>query len=108
MFIYTQSTMSEDNITHTEEINPLNGEILSSDHINISVPEDAAADEYMARFDAVENQNLAVKELVRSLPNLPGQNARNLTIIQILAEQQKLNEQMFDLLVEMNNFFSPK
>lgn len=96
--------MSEDNIVQTEEVNPVNGEVL---HSNTDT-NDNDADEYMARFDAVENQNCLLKKLVNAIPQLPNQNARNAQIAQICQEQQKLNDQMFDLLVEMNNFFSPK
>ncbi len=75
---------------------------------NVPPVDDAAADEYMKKFDVVEARLQRCATGLRALSNQPDQDHRLFALMRLADDQQKLNEQLFDLLVEMNNFFAPK
>lgn len=78
-----------------------------SENVNLASTDDETA-EYMKRFEAVEARNKTMRGIVTKLDSQPDQDSRLTVIFNYVNEQQKINEEMYDLLVSMNNFFSPK
>lgn len=71
-------------------------------------PSADAADEYVKRFEFVEAGNTRLKNIIASFAVQPDQDRRLFAVMHYIAELQKVNDNMYDLLVEMNNFFAPK
>ncbi len=80
------------------------------DNIASESQEDAklSADAYMQQFANVEAQGATFRTMVEMIDVQPDQDARLFMLIKCIKQQQKLNDEMYDLLVEMNNFYAPK
>jgi hypothetical protein len=70
--------------------------------------DDSVADEYMKVFDVVDGRIRSGDTLIRSLAAQPDQDHRLSVLMKWASNQQRLNEDMYDLMVRMNNFFAPK
>jgi hypothetical protein len=67
---------------------------------------DQDTEEYMKRFDAIATKNQALRRKVASFGTML--DDRLTVAIECIKAQQKLNDDIYDLLVDMNNFFAPK
>lgn len=85
-----------------------NDNILQDDLINTREKIDQAADDYMKRFESVDTQCTKLREIALLLKKQPDQDHRLLKALNFIEQQQKWNEDIYELLVEMNNFFAPK
>jgi hypothetical protein len=90
-----------DNIAHSE-IN------VTPQPIKHSEPTEQDAEDYMKRFESVDNQCTKLHEITILLKRQPDQDHRVRIMMNFIEAQQKLNTELYDLLVEMNNFFAPK
>lgn len=63
------------------------------------------SDDYLKRFDLVEASMTTVNNVIASLSTQPHDEARVKALVECVRAQQKVNEHLYDLLVEMNNFF---
>lgn len=70
--------------------------------------DDLVADEYMKKFDIIDDRIQVGSNYLRPIAIQPDQDHRIALLIKFAENQQKLNEDMYDLLVRMNNFFAPK
>ncbi len=66
------------------------------------------SDDYLKRFDVVSAQSAQVSAVIAKFASQPDDQHRLYAAIDCIKAQQRLNEEMFDLLVEMHNFFSAK
>lgn len=73
-----------------------------------SAAADAAGDDYIRSFEAVDAQNDKIRELTASIARQGNQDDRLAVALKCLVEQQKLNDQLHNLMIEMNNIFAPK
>ncbi len=75
----------------------------------ISAPaDDSITDEYMNKFELLEAQIQKGRLMIDTLPTQPNQDYRLFTVMRWAEQQQKMSEDMYALMVEMNNFFAPK
>ena len=81
---------------------------LSHEDNIADIVDDDMTNEYMSKFDAVEESHRILSVLVKSLDNQPNQDSRLAVTIKYITEQQKLNEITLGLLISMNNMFAPK
>lgn len=88
-------------------LNGLKDNIADEEVSNIAMmqPAKEADDEYLKRFDSLDQSNTYLRKIVDSLDRQPHDEARVRTLKEIVKVQQKVNEDLYDLLVEMNNFF---
>ncbi len=81
---------------------------IADDDQGTTMVEDAATDEYMRKFEQVETRiQTSAKQLV-SLHGHPTRDARLAALIGWAETQQKTVEDIYDLLVEMNNYWAKK
>jgi len=66
------------------------------------------SDDYLKRFDVVSAQSAQVSAVIAKFASQPDDQHRLYAAIDCIKAQQHLNEEIFDLLVEMHNFFSAK
>jgi len=80
--------------------------IKHEDSPNVEVTRvDEDVDSYMDRFSTIESIMEVLKKQSAALRHKPHDEARVRALIEISTQQTILNEQLFDLMVEMNNFF---
>ena len=65
-------------------------------------------DEYVGRFEVLEKLNAEGNAVLRSIDNQPNDQQRLYTAINYIKVQQKHNEELYELLVDMNNYFGSK
>lgn len=83
--------------------------VRSTNHVHENTqPTQDAAEEYMKRFEAVEERNSRLRVLAANIENQPDQDQRLFAIMKYIADQQRLNDETYDLLVEMSNFLAEK
>lgn len=70
------------------------------------IPAQETDDEYMKKFDVVRKQLDENGTIISQLYVQPDQDHRIAVMREFLQGQQAYNEQVYDLLVEMSNFFS--
>lgn len=71
-------------------------------------PESDGAEDYMKRFEAVEERTAICRTVAASITQQADQDQRLFACMKFIAEQQKLNEEMYDLMVEMSNFLGSR
>lgn len=98
-------SMLPDNINSTDNhvVDELTND-PTGDHVDVQ----EVSDEYLKIFDEIESKNSNLKLLIDSLPIQPHDQSRLYILLNVVKEQQKLNEKMYDLMVEMNNYFGAK
>lgn len=74
----------------------------------VDAAQDALTDDYLKRFEDIENNNKKLVAIVKGFDSQPDDQQRLYAVMQYVRELQKHNDAMFDLLVEMNNFFGTK
>lgn len=97
---------SLENSTEAVHDNSTENNVHSTHHVRENTQD--AAEEYMRRFEAVEERNSRLHVLAASIENQPDQDQRLFAIMKYIAEQQRLNDETYDLLVEMSNFLGEK
>ncbi len=96
-----------DNITNDAKITPSQIQPLSATNNEVEDDiDDELTTEYLAKFDPVEGSHIILTNLLNSLPYQPNQDMRLAVALDYIKTQQRLNEQIFDLLVSMNNVFA--
>lgn len=86
----------EDNVANTNNI---------ADNADKKSSMQDSADHYLCHFEKLESSNGVLASCVGELSHQPHDEARVGALIRCLQSQQCVNEQLYDLLVEMNNFF---
>lgn len=74
---------------------------------NISMEVDKAGESYMKLFEKLAASNDEVGDLVNQYHLQPHDEARIKLLMRIIIAQQKVNENTYALVVEMNNYFVP-
>lgn len=67
--------------------------------------EEVNMDEYMARFEKIQMQNEVSKQLVAAIKSGQHDQARVKAMVEYVIHSQAQNEEMYNLLVDMNNLF---
>ena len=62
-------------------------------------------DEYMARFEKIQSQNEVNKQLLAAIMSSPHDQARVKALIEYVVHSQSHTEEIYNLLVDMNNLF---
>jgi hypothetical protein len=70
--------------------------------------DDSATDEYMRKFELVEARIQACSRQMDVLRAQPNRDARVVALVNWTEHQQKAIEDIYDLLVEMNNYWAKK
>lgn len=100
---------ASDNIASDDEMAETNNQPgVSTATADTAIPTVDPADEYMQRFDDVRDQIDRLDKVAKSIDHQPDQDHRLAVVMDYIRGQQTLINDMYDLLVEMNNFFAPK
>jgi len=67
---------------------------------------ESSVDDYLRRFDLVESSMERMSVLAAGVAHQPHDEARIRALTDCVLAQQKINANLYDLLVEMNNYFS--
>jgi hypothetical protein len=67
--------------------------------------EEVNMDEYMSRFEKIQLQNEIGKQLISAITSGQHDQARVKALIDYVVHSQEQNEEMYNLLVDMNNLF---
>jgi len=76
------------------------------EHKTEIAPEIDPLDAYMECFDIVDNRNTQLSILAGQIGCQQNQGARLVVALNFIAEQQKLNNEMYDLIVNMSNYLT--
>jgi hypothetical protein len=72
---------------------------------NIADVQTVDDDHYMRCFKGVEERCTRMRGMVAAIAHQPDQDQRLFAAIRCIEEQQRFNDDLYDLLVEMNNTF---
>ncbi len=75
------------------------------DHVNHLPAELGEQDDYLVRFERVDLANNKLNMLLENVKHQPHDEARIQLLLKCIAAQSSVNSEMYDLLVEMNNYF---
>ena len=73
---------------------------IAADHAD-----DVNMEEYMARFEKIQSQNEVNKRLLAAIMSSPHDQARVKALIEYVVHSQSQTEEIYNLLVDMNNLF---
>lgn len=60
-------------------------------------------DDYLKRFDIVAAHGIILRDIADSIANCADQDARLAAALSFIAAQQKYNDELYDLVVEIHN-----
>jgi len=92
-------------------VSPLQPELVPSlQSESKSTPDHSqeASDEYLAKFDTLSDCNHGLAQIVAGFGSQPDDQQRLYAVMNYVVALQKQNEHLYDLLVEMNNYFGSK
>lgn len=81
---------------------------IGDDAADHAEPKEEEVDDYMARFEKVDQLNNQLEKLAVDLKKAPHDQARVSALTAYVSVLQEQNSEMYSLLVEMNNFFAKK
>ncbi len=66
----------------------------------------ADSDDYAKKFDVIADRNTVLGSIAAKILDQPYDQLRLREVVNYVSEQQKLNADVYALLVEMNNYFA--